>query len=96
MHVAVCRLTLRIHHSHSLKERRRIVQSLCDRLRRKYGVTVADVGGQDKWQTAEIGVCAVSGSATTVAELMDRAVQFAESTLVEAEITSREDDLFDY
>ncbi len=96
MHVAVCRLTLRIHHSRSLKDRRRIVQSLCDKLRRKYGVTVADVGGQDKWQTAEIGVCAVSGSATNVAELMDRAVQFAESTLVEAEITSREDDLFDY
>ena len=96
MHVAVCRLTLRIHHSHSLKERRRIVQSLCDKLRRKFGVTVADVGGQDTWQTAEIGICAVSGSTTTVAELMDRAVQFAESTLIEAEITSREDDLFDY
>ena len=57
---------------------------------------MADVGGQDTWQTAEIGLCAVSGSATTVAELMDRAVAFAESTLVEAEVTSREDDLFDY
>ena len=96
MHVAVCRLTLRIHHSHSLKERRRIVQSLCDKLRRKAGVAVADVGGQDTWQSAEIGLCAVSGNATTASELMDRAVQFAESTLVEAEITSREDDLFDY
>ena len=96
MHVAVCRLTLRIHHSHSLKERRRIVHSLSDKLRRKFGVTVADVGGQDKWQAAEIGICAVSGSATTAAELMDRAVDFAESALLEAEITSREDDLFDY
>lgn len=96
MHVAVCRLTLRIHHSHSLKERRRIVHSLCDRLRRKFGVTVADVGGQETWQVAEIGLCAVSGNATTAAELMDRAVQFAESTLVEAEVTNREDDLFDY
>ena len=95
MHVAVCRLTLRIHHSHSLKERRRIVHSLCDKLRRKFGVTVADVGGQDKWQAAEIGMSVVSGSATAV-ELMDRAVEYAESTLFEAEITSREDDLFDY
>ena len=96
MHVAVCRLTLRIHHSHSLKERRRIVHSLCDKLRRRFGVTVADVGGQDKWQVAEIGISVVSGSATTAAELMDRAVEFAASTLLEAEITSREDDLFDY
>ncbi len=96
MHVAVCRLTLRIHHSQSLKERRRIVHSLCDKLRRKFGVTVADVGGQDTWQVAEIGMSAVSGSATTAVELMDRAVEYAESTLFDAEITSREDDLFDY
>ena len=85
-----------MNHSHSLKEKRRVVHSLCDRLRRRFGVTVAEVGGQDTWQAAEIGLCAVSGSATTAAELMDRAVEFAESTLMEAVVTGREDDLFDY
>ncbi len=96
MHVAVCRLTLHINHSHSLKEKRRVVHSLCDQLRRRFAVTVAEVGGQNTWQVAEIGLCAVSGSATTAAELMDRAVEFAESMLMEAVVTSREDDLFDY
>ncbi len=96
MYVAVCKLTLHIPASRSRKDRRRVVVSLCERIRHKFGVSVAEVGGQDTWQMAEVGIVAVSGASTTASQLLDRAVEYAESNLFEAVVTDRQEDLFDY
>lgn len=44
----------------SLKDKRRIVKSLKDRLHRRFNVSVAEVGGQDLWQRAELACCVVA------------------------------------
>jgi len=60
MHLLLIKLSLQIPHSHSLKDKRRQIKSLKDRLRRKFNVSVAEVGELDKWQQAEIAVCMIS------------------------------------
>lgn len=50
MYVAVCRLDLHIRSSQSLKEKRRVVRSVIERVRNKFGASVAEVASQDKWQ----------------------------------------------
>ena len=58
--IGVLTLELRIESSHSLKEKRHVVQSLKERLRHKFNVSVAEIAHQDLWQRATIAVVTVS------------------------------------
>lgn len=60
MHVAVCRFTLLVAESHSLKEKRSVLRRLKERTR-ALGVVVAEVGGQDTWQRAELAFAVLTG-----------------------------------
>jgi uncharacterized protein YlxP (DUF503 family) len=58
--IGVLTLELRIETSHSLKEKRHVVQSLKDRLRHKFNVAVAEIDHQDLWQRATVAAVTVS------------------------------------
>ena len=58
--IGVLTLELRIETSHSLKEKRHVVQSLKDRLRHKFNVSVAEIDHQDLWQRATVAAVTVS------------------------------------
>jgi len=53
-------LEIRVENSHSLKEKRHVVQSLKERLRRKFNVSVAEIDYQDLWQRALVAAVTVS------------------------------------
>ncbi|PKN85801.1 MAG: DUF503 domain-containing protein [Chloroflexi bacterium HGW-Chloroflexi-8] len=40
---------------HSLKEKRGVIKSLLSKIHRKFGISAAEIGFQDIWQTTEIG-----------------------------------------
>jgi uncharacterized protein len=58
--VGVLTLELRLENSHSLKDKRHVVQSLKDRLRAKFNVAVAEIDHQDLWQRAAVAAVTVS------------------------------------
>ena len=60
MHVGVCRFTLLVASSHSLKEKRVVLRRVKDRARAE-GVTLAEVGAQDAWQRADLAFALVAG-----------------------------------
>ena len=62
MPLALLTLELRIEHARSLKDRRQVVRSLKDQLRQGFNVSVAELDEAVTWQSATIGVAAVSGS----------------------------------
>jgi uncharacterized protein len=62
MPVAQLTLELRIEHAQSLKDRRQVVRSLKDQLRQGFNVSVAEMDEAVTWQSATIGVVAVSRS----------------------------------
>ncbi len=70
MHVAVVRFELHIPHSRSLKERRAAVKPVVEGLRQRFSLSVAEVGYQDKWQRALIGLAVVSDSPAHAAEIV--------------------------
>jgi hypothetical protein len=51
-------LTVRLHlpENSSLKEKRRVVKSLLDRIRDRWNVSCAEIEDQDLWQRATLGV----------------------------------------
>ena len=58
--VGVLTLELRLENSHSLKDKRHVVQSLKDRLRSKFNVAVAEIDHQDLWQRGLVACVTVS------------------------------------
>jgi uncharacterized protein YlxP (DUF503 family) len=52
MIVGVLRLTFHIPHARSLKDKRRVVQKLRDRVRSRFDVSIAEVGAQNLHQRA--------------------------------------------
>jgi uncharacterized protein YlxP (DUF503 family) len=58
--VGVLTLELRLEDSHSLKDKRHVVESLKDRLRHKFNVAVAEIEYQDLWQRAAVAAVTVS------------------------------------
>lgn len=64
--------------SHSLKEKRRILKSLKDRIRR-HNVAVAELDYQDKWQRAVIGVVTLNSRKAVVEAMLDKILSEAET-----------------
>ena len=95
MHVGVGHLTLRLAGNRSLKGKRRVVRSVCDRLRHRFRVSVAEVGGQDTWQTADIGIATVSGDASVARDVIEKAVSYAEEFLYDVQILEADIDVLD-
>src|SRR5579864_114607 len=62
MPVAQLTLEVRIEHAHSLKDRRQVVRSLKDQLRQGYNISVAELDEAVAWNSATIGVVALSRS----------------------------------
>ena len=71
MVVGVIVWELEILGSHSLKDKRRVVRSLKDRLQSRFKVSAAETRHQDLWQRAEIAACVVSGEERHAAEVLD-------------------------
>jgi len=53
------RIALHVPESGSLKHKRRYVQSLKQKIRGKFNVSVAEVGSQDLWQRMDLAVAIV-------------------------------------
>jgi uncharacterized protein YlxP (DUF503 family) len=70
MPVASMTVQLRMEHSHSLKDRRQVVRSLKEKLRHGFNISVAEMDEAVTWQSATIGIAAVSGSQDYLSGLM--------------------------
>ena len=75
-------LTLHIPEARSLKDKRSVVRSLVERLRRWLDVSAAEVGLQDDRRRAQIGFAVVSGSPSVARGLAEDALRFAERELI--------------
>jgi hypothetical protein len=60
--VGVLTMELRIEHAHSLKEKRHVVKSLKEKLRRKFNVSVAEIDDMDLHNSAVVAVAVLSAS----------------------------------
>jgi uncharacterized protein YlxP (DUF503 family) len=71
VHVAVVQCELHIPTSRSLKEKRAVLRPIVEGIRHRFQISVAEVGYQDKWQRALIGMAVVSDSYSHAVEVVD-------------------------
>ena len=89
MVVGVLRLTLSIPGARSLKDKRQVVKRLIDRVRARYNVSIAEVGDNDVWQRARLGVTAVANDHSFVNQVLDKVTRDVEAAEL-AQLIDRE------
>ncbi|MBW2698902.1 MAG: DUF503 domain-containing protein, partial [Deltaproteobacteria bacterium] len=77
-----------------LKQKRGVVRSIVSRLKSRFNVSVAEVGGQDTWQRAVLGLAAVGNDRAGVRRALDGAVSYIESMHL-AEIRATDVEILD-
>jgi len=75
--VGVGRLVLSIPGARSLKDRRRVVKSLKDRMRARLPVSLAEVGELERYQVATLGLAVVSNDSARCSEVLAAAAGMA-------------------
>jgi uncharacterized protein YlxP (DUF503 family) len=79
MFIASIRLELSIPHANSLKAKRQVLTSMMDKVRKRFGAAVAEVGDQDLWQRSVVGIALVSGEMSHVRDMAAKVTGFVES-----------------
>lgn len=80
MIVGLLRVRLHLQDARSLKDKRRIVRSLKDRLRNQFNVSVSEVESQDQRSVAVLGLAQVGSDTRYINGALDKALQMVRST----------------
>ena len=94
MIVGVVCFELHLPESRSLKDKRRVVKSLVDRIFQRYRVSIAETGHQELHQRAELSIAAVTQKEGEMQKLMDNLRDLLDS-VPEAYLTSWEPQLLE-
>ncbi len=71
MVVGICEIEVLIPQASSLKEKRIVIKSIKDKISKRFNVSIAEVGYQDKWQRALLGVSKVSNDTVSIEKVFD-------------------------
>lgn len=74
MILGILQFDLHIHDAQSLKDKRKVVLSVKDRLHREHMVTVAEVAHQDTLNLARLGLAMVGSDGKYIGQTLDRIV----------------------
>ena len=74
MHIGALQIELIVRASESLKDKRRVIKSVKDRLHREQLISVAEVGTQDHLQVATLGVAVAAEGAARCAAVLDSVI----------------------
>lgn len=78
MVIGVLRVELRLPASHGLKDKRRLVKSLLDRLHNQYNVAAAEIDAQDNFRHAHLAVACVSSEQRHANRILSNAMATVE------------------
>ena len=82
----------------SLKDRRQVVRSLCEKLKRHFNISSADLGPDATWNRADIVVCCVGSSHQEIASRVEQLCSFVDHAEEDGGflITDMEHEVFAY
>jgi len=73
-----CEVQVFLPESRSLKDKRQVIKSLKDRIRRRFEVAVAEVDHNDLWQRSALGIATVSTASQHANEVLSKAIRLIE------------------
>ena len=79
-------LELRLHEAMSLKDKRQVVKSVIERVKRRYNVSITEVGEHDSPRMALLGVSCISTSEAGCRRTLDGVAEFVYESRPDAEV----------
>ncbi len=76
MIIGSCTLKLVIFEANSLKDKRRVLKSIIERIKSRFNVSIAEVDLNDKWQSAVIGIACVSNDSKYAQSIISKIIKF--------------------
>jgi uncharacterized protein len=95
MVIGIAVITLRLHECRSLKAKRRIVKSIIRKIRNNFNISVSEVGSNDIYQKAEIGIAMVGNDRQLINSKMDKVFNLVDDIGL-AEIVNTEMEIVNY
>ena len=90
MIVGVLRVRLAVFEALSLKDKRRVVKSMKDRLGARHNVSIAEIDDLDQRQTATLGLAMIANNArfveSSLSKIVDEIRAFGRASLLDYEI----------
>jgi uncharacterized protein YlxP (DUF503 family) len=87
--VGILKVEIFIGWAASLKDKRRVVRRICDRIRSRHNVAIAEVDHCDLWQRCTLGIACVANEVRVVEGMLSRVLEDIE-TDAELEVTGFE------
>jgi uncharacterized protein YlxP (DUF503 family) len=78
IHIGILTLRLFIGSSQSLKDKRMVLRGIKDKIRNNFNVSVSELEGHDKWQTAVLGIAMIGNEHKLVADTLHKIVGLIE------------------
>ncbi len=88
MVVGIGKISLALHGARSLKDKRKTIKSVKDRVKAKFNVSIAEVGEHDYHQSASIGVCVIASDKENADSQLQRTINFISSQSVVVHIAT--------
>lgn len=88
MIIGTCIYDMHLYSSQSLKDKRRVLKSVIERVKNKFNVSIAELDRQDNWQHAVIGIAVITNNTVHANQVLNNVTNFIENTGEEMEITN--------
>ncbi len=79
MFVGILQVSLSLEAARSLKDKRRVIKGIVDRVRSRFNVSAAEVSALDEWKSAGLGFAAVSNDVRHVRGLLQQVLNHLEN-----------------
>lgn len=84
--VGVLLIKFRLPENASLKGKRQVVKSVIARIKNRFNVSAAEVGDNDLWQLATVGVSTIGSDSRQINEVLSKAMDFVNEGGFDAEL----------
>ena len=78
MTIGFCHIDLYLPECASLKQKRSVLKSVMARTRNKFNISVSEVGDNDRWQRAQLGVATVANDSRYANQVLSKVVNLIE------------------
>lgn len=93
MVIGALSVKLRMPENSSLKDKRQVLKSLIAQLKNRFNISISEVGDNDNWELATIGIATVANDSRFANEVLSKVVGHIESILNWAELLDYEIEL---
>ena len=78
MTIGFCHIDLYLPECASLKQKRSVLKSVMARTRNKFNISVSELGDNDRWQRAQLGVATVANNSRYANQVLSKVVNLIE------------------